>query len=74
MADNTPTSQSRLPCDATQYFRSNHLPPQLATVSLAFAELAKRCEDILPPCPQKDLALQKLLEAKDCAVRAALKT
>lgn len=71
-----PESQipSEPPSDAMQYFTYAHLPPHIQPVSKAFAELASKIETSMTWSPQKDLCMQKLLEAKDCAVRAALKT
>lgn len=55
-----------------QYFEYAHLPAHLQAVSKLFGELAKQIEDTLPANPEKTTALRKLLEAKDCAVRALL--
>lgn len=55
-----------------RFFGWQHLPPQLQGVSRPFAELATRLCETLPPNPERTVALRKLLEAKDCAVRAAL--
>ena len=55
-----------------RYFEFQHLPPKLQEVSRPFAHLAARMVDTLPPGPEVTAGLRKLLEAKDCAVRAAL--
>jgi len=55
-----------------QYFSYGHLPPTLATVSAQFAVLAEFIVDHLPRCAERTVALRKLLEGKDAAVRAAL--
>jgi hypothetical protein len=55
-----------------QYFSYRHLPPPLATVSAQFAVLAEFIVDHLPRCAERTVALRKLLEGKDAAVRAAL--
>jgi hypothetical protein len=55
-----------------QYFAYDHLPPHLQAVSKPFGELAKTLEADLPSNPEKTATFRKLLEAKDCAVRAAL--
>jgi hypothetical protein len=55
-----------------QFFHSGHLPQDLALVSTRFAELALWIEANLPQNPERTVALRKLLEAKDCAVRARL--
>jgi len=57
-----------------QFFTFEHLKPELREVSAAFAGLAKRIVDTLPRNPERTVALRKLLEAKDCAVRAKLFT
>lgn len=54
-----------------QFFTFAHLPPHLAAVSRPFAELAVKVLD-LPRNPERTVALRKLLESKDAAVRAAL--
>lgn len=56
-----------------QYFDYQHLPEQLQATSRPFFDLAHHLSDILPGGPEKSAGLRKLLEAKDCAVRAALK-
>lgn len=55
-----------------QYFSWSHLPIELQTVSKEVAELAQRMNDILPSNPEKTVGLRKLMEAKDCFVRAQL--
>jgi hypothetical protein len=54
-----------------QFFEFAHLPENLQAVSRPFGELAQ-IVDRLPDNPEKTTALRKLLEAKDCAVRAVL--
>jgi hypothetical protein len=55
-----------------KYFSYEHLPPRLKEVSRGFAELAVGVVETLPRCPERTVALRKLLEGKDAAVRAAL--
>lgn len=55
-----------------QFFAHAHLPPHLAAVSAPFGELAERIVQELPRNPERTVALRKLLEAKDAAVRALL--
>lgn len=55
-----------------QFFEYAHLPERLQSVSKPFGELAKQVNETLPDNPEKTVALRKLLEAKDCAVRALL--
>ena len=55
-----------------QFFKYDHLKPHLAEVSRPFGELAAFVAQMLPRNPERTVALRKLLEAKDCAVRARL--
>lgn len=55
-----------------RYFAYEHLPEKLQEVSKLFCDLAEDIEILFPPSPEKSVALRKLLEAKDAAVRAAL--
>lgn len=55
-----------------QFFENKHLPAFLREVSAPFKELAERLVDTLPDNPERTTAIRKLLEAKDCAVRAYL--
>ena len=56
----------------SQFFAYEHLPPHLRDVSAPFGVLAKQIVETLPRNPERTVALRKLLEAKDAAVRAAL--
>lgn len=53
------------------FFKWDHLPPHLQKVSLPFSELAFAMAERLDG-PELTTGLRKLLEAKDCMVRAAL--
>lgn len=55
-----------------QFFSYQHLPEKLQTISRPFGELAEKIIVELPRNPERTVALRKLLEAKDCAVRAQL--
>ncbi len=68
-----------------QFFAYGHLPPHLAQVSKPFCDLAHaivKGDNVpesgtitigyLPRNPERTVALRKLLEAKDAAVRALL--
>lgn len=55
-----------------QFFAYEHLPPHLQGVSAPFCEIAHRIVDLVPRNAERTVALRKLLEAKDCAVRAVL--
>lgn len=55
-----------------QFFAYSHLPPHLQEVSKPFGDLAQQIVDTLPSNAERTAGLRKLLEAKDCAVRALL--
>lgn len=55
-----------------QFFAYGHLPPHLQAVSKPFGDLAEELERTLPRNPERTVALRKLLEGKDAAVRALL--
>lgn len=55
-----------------QFFAYAHLPAHLQAISKPFGELAEHIVATLPQNPERTTALRKLLEAKDCAVRAQL--
>ena len=56
-----------------QFFEYGHLPEHLQKVSKPFGDLAKEVATLTEiDNPEKTTALRKLLEAKDCAVRALL--
>jgi hypothetical protein len=54
------------------WFGWEHLPEDLATTSKAFFALALAMDRSLPNCAEKTVALRKLLESKDAAVRATI--
>jgi hypothetical protein len=55
-----------------QFFRYEHLPENLQGVSKDFGLLAQKLVMTLRRNPERTVALRKLLEAKDAAVRAAI--
>lgn len=55
-----------------KYFEYSHLPEHLQAISKPIGELAKKMNELLPDGPEKSAGLRKLLEAKDCMVRANL--
>lgn len=55
-----------------RFFHYAHLPDGLREISKHFAELALMMVNTLPPSAERTAGLRKLLEAKDCAVRASL--
>jgi len=61
-----------MPSTTIQYFEYEHLREDLQKVSKPIAELAHLMESTLPDGPEKSAGMRKLLEAKDCFVRAAL--
>jgi hypothetical protein len=54
-----------------RFFEFKHLPPKLQEISEPFHDLAHQVAVELDG-PEVTVCLRKLLEAKDCAVRAAL--
>lgn len=61
-----------MPSTVIQYFEYTHLPLHLRAVSRPLCELAQQLERDLPDGPEKSAGMRKLLEAKDCFVRAAV--
>jgi hypothetical protein len=55
-----------------QFFEYRHLSSEIQEISSPFHAMADRLVTILPRNPERTVALRKLLEAKDCAVRAYL--
>lgn len=55
-----------------QFFAYDHLPEHLKRVSAPFGDLAQQIMETLPANQQRTAALENLLAAKDCAVRALL--
>jgi hypothetical protein len=73
IAEARPTQDHVAPVEhIRQFFAWSHLPPHLAEVSRPFAILADEILNTLPRNPERTVALRKLLEAKDAAVRARL--
>lgn len=65
-------SQLQLPAyPILVYFNAQHLPPMLQAIASPFCDLAHTMARQLPHGPEVSASLRKLLEAKDCAVRAA---
>ena len=61
-----------MPNNILTHFRYEHLPEFLQEVSKPMCEMAWTFENSLPDCAEKSAGLRKLLEAKDCFVRARL--
>ena len=57
-----------------RWFSWDHLPPGLQENSRAVCVLADIMDSALPESAEKTAGLRKLLEAKDCFVRATLES
>ncbi len=55
-----------------KFFEFAHLPENLQAVSRPCGELAAAMDAALDESAEKTVGLRKLLEAKDCFVRASL--
>lgn len=55
-----------------KWFEFEHLPEHLQAVSKPFGKLAASIVETIEGGPERTVALRKLLEAKDAAVRAKL--
>lgn len=56
-----------------QFFKYKHLPTsELRLVSKGYCDMAEELHETLPPSAETSVALRKLLESKDAAVRATL--
>jgi hypothetical protein len=55
-----------------QFFKYDHLPENMRAVSKPFGILAEMIVETIERNPERTVALRKLLEAKDCAVRASI--
>ncbi len=65
---NSPQNPDRM----LKWFAFGHLPPSLQQISKPFFDLARDISETLTSGPERTVAMRKLLEAKDAAVRAAL--
>jgi hypothetical protein len=54
-----------------RFFHYSHLPPGLQGRCRPFFDLARHIMNTTARCEERSVALRKLLEAKDAAVRAA---
>lgn len=55
-----------------QFFKYEHLPPNLQEVSKPFGDMAQMIVTNFPSNPERTAGLRKLLEAKDCIVRSVI--
>lgn len=63
-----PESEDRM----MKWFEFAHLPEPPKEIVFLFFELAQSICDMCAPGPERTVALRKLLEAKDAAVRSKL--
>ncbi|MFG1410300.1 MAG: hypothetical protein ABII76_21715 [Pseudomonadota bacterium] len=61
-----------MPNPIMKHFAYAHLPAHLQEVSKPIGDLARAMDENLPDGAEKSAGLRKLLEAKDCLVRAKL--
>ena len=54
-----------------KFFEYDHLPKELQAISMTICQAAHELNDKLPDSYEKLAGLRRLLEAKDCFVRAA---
>lgn len=63
----------RPPNHIMKYFKYEHLKEgNMKQTSKYICELAEQMNILIPDGPEKTVGLRKLLEAKDCLVRAAM--
>ncbi|MEM7621478.1 MAG: hypothetical protein AAF228_13710 [Pseudomonadota bacterium] len=55
-----------------QFFEYGHLPEHLQKISKPFCDMAHDIVQNIPRNPERTVALRKMLEAKDAAVRAQI--
>lgn len=68
----SPTDEQRAAEPMLQHFDFAHLPERLQAVSRPFGLLAQHMVAVLPRNAERTVMLRKLLEGKDCGVRALL--
>ena len=61
-----------MPNRLLRWFEYKHLPESLHVASRPIHEVAHAMDSLLPDGPEKTAGLRKLLEAKDCFVRARI--
>ncbi len=61
-----------MPTNVDRYFTYSHLPQHLQSIAEPISTLARLMDEVLPDGSEKSAGMRKLLEAKDCFVRAAL--
>ena len=68
----TTTKEETMKKEIMKFFAYEHLPERLQTISRPFGELARSMDREVQDSDEKSAGLRKLLEAKDCFVRAYL--
>lgn len=68
----TPAGRNPAVISIAGFFDDGHLPEHLQPVSKAIHDVAEQIIDTLPDGPELTTGLRKLLEAKDCFVRASV--
>lgn len=71
MTGNQPAKYHPAVQQVLQWFESDHLPPHLQEIVKPIEELATKLVET-GTGPELTVGLRKLLEAKDCFVRAAI--
>lgn len=64
--------ENSIPDRLMPFFSYKHLPGEYQGVSKLFHHTASKVCQNIPPGPERTVALRKLLEAKDAAVRASI--
>ena len=72
MTDHPQTASNNAEDRMLKWFAYTHLPAHLQAVSEPFHDLAGTICHQVAPGPERTVALRKLLESKDAAVRAKL--
>jgi hypothetical protein len=71
--DSTPQKDyPKLGDDLMQFFAYEHLDAGQKRIAKGFHDFAEQMVRHLPKCPERTVALRKLLESKDAAVRATV--
>lgn len=61
-----------MPTNVDKFFTSKHLPDHLQTIAKPIEDLYQFLEANIPDSAEKSAGMRKLLEAKDCFIRASL--
>lgn len=67
-----PAAPPAQPEPMLRFFRYEHLPPHLQAFSKVWHDFARHLVETLPRNAERTVALRKLLEGKDAAVRSTL--